>query len=117
MIADLETPVSTFLKLRDGPYSFLLESVEGGERLARYSFVGSRPHDVLAVGEGPECTARGDPMAHLEAALATYALLPVPSSKLPAFTGGAVGYVAYDAVRHFEPRTEPYIARQVRWPP
>jgi anthranilate synthase component 1 len=112
LIADLETPVSTFLKLRSGAYSFLLESVEGGERLARYSFVGSAPYDVLRVGDGPGCNARGDPLTHLQAAMSRHTLLRVPSVKLPSFDGGAVGYVAYDAVRHFEPRTGAAVGAQ-----
>lgn len=80
--------------------------------MARYSFVGSSPYDVIKVGEGPDCNATGEPLAHLEAAMARHKLLPVPSVKLPAFDGGAVGYVSYDAVRHFEPRTAAAINKQ-----
>ncbi len=98
--ADLETPVSAFLKVREGPYSFLLESVEGGERLARYSFIGTQPYRVLRAGDGFEY--RGDPLVPLELELAQFKAVSVPG--VPAFTGGAIGYVAYDAVRHFEPR-------------
>ncbi len=98
--ADLETPVSAFLKVREGPYSFLLESVEGGERLARYSFIGTQPYRVLKTGEGQEWD--GDPLIPLEQELARFKEVPVDG--VPAFTGGAIGYVAYDAVRHFEPR-------------
>lgn len=98
--ADLETPVSAFLKVHEGPYSFLLESVEGGERLARYSFIGTQPYRVLKAGEGFEYT--GDPLVPLEQELARFKSVAVPG--VPAFTGGAIGYVAYDAVRHFEPR-------------
>ena len=74
------------------------------------SFVGSSPHAVVRVGD--DCPLHGDPLKHLEAALAGHTLLHVPSVRLPAFTGGAVGYVAYDAVRHFEPRTAPALAAQ-----
>ena len=98
--ADLETPVSAFLKVREGPYSFLLESVEGGERLARYSFIGTQPYRVLKTGEGHEWD--GDPLIPLEQELARFKEVTMPG--VPAFTGGAIGYVAYDAVRHFEPR-------------
>lgn len=154
-IADLETPVSAFLKLRsfpsrtpvpslplagvsatgaaapsasDSTYAFLLESVEGGERLARYSIVGFAPHGVLAVGAAPAAVAAargspaadsialtGDPLAHVEAWLSKQHLVTPPALRgLPstAFCGGAVGYVAYDAVRHFEPRTAPALAAQ-----
>ena len=100
--ADLETPVSAFLKVREGPYSFLLESVEGGERLARYSFIGTQPYRVLKTGEGQEW--EGDPLIPLEQELSRFKEVPVDG--VPAFTGGAIGYVSYDAVRHFEPRME-----------
>lgn len=102
VMADLETPVTAFLKLRDGPNCFLLESVEGGERLARYSFIGSAPYRVLKTGPGQEW--EGDPLIPLEEELARYRLINTPG--LPPFTGGAIGYIAYDAVRHFEPRVE-----------
>jgi anthranilate synthase component 1 len=98
--ADLETPVSAFLKVRQGPYSFLLESVEGGERLARYSFIGTQPYRVLKTGPG--CDYNGDPLLPLEQELSRFKA--VTEHSLPAFTGGAIGYVSYDAVRHFEPR-------------
>ncbi|GBD23386.1 Anthranilate synthase component 1 [bacterium HR29] len=98
--ADLDTPVSAYLKLSEGPYSFLLESVEGGERLARYSFIGANPYRVLRTGPGYEYD--GDPLLPLERELEQFRLVRLPG--LPLFTGGAVGFVGYDAVRHFEPR-------------
>ncbi len=99
--ADMETPVTAYLKVaREGP-SFLLESVEGGERLARYSFIGTLPYQVLQTG--PETPAGSvDPLLQIQAALGH--LRPVAVEGLPRFLGGAVGYIAYDAVRHFEPR-------------
>ena len=100
LAADLETPVSAYLKVREGDYSFLLESVEGGERLARYSFIGANPRRVIRTGPGEE--HEGDPLIPLEAALAGLRAVELPG--LPRLTGGAVGYVAYEAVRHFEPR-------------
>lgn len=100
VVADLDTPVSAYLKVREGPYSFLLESVEGGERLARYSFIGTSPYRVIRTGPGYGYDA--DPLVPLEAELAQYRAVRLPG--LPTLTGGAVGYVAYDAVRHFEPR-------------
>lgn len=110
-IADLETPVSTYLKLRDGATSsFLLETVEGGERLGRYSFVGSDPDDVLRVGDG--CALTGDPLTVLEAFLRQSRLVVPAGIKLPEFTGGAVGYVGYDCVRFFEPRTAANLSTQ-----
>lgn len=98
--ADLETPVSAFLKVQKGQYSFLLESVEGGERLARYSFIGTQPYRVLKTGPGHDYD--GDPLIPLEEEISHFKAVPVAG--VPAFTGGAIGYVAYDAVRHFEPR-------------
>src|SRR6476619_6651051 len=96
--ADLDTPVSPYLKVARGPYSFLLESVEGGERLARYSFIGTEPYRVLKTG--PESDYDGDPLLASEQEMNRFKLVATPG--LPPFHGGAVGYLAYDAVRHFE---------------
>jgi anthranilate synthase component 1 len=100
--ADLETPVSAFLKVARGRYSFLLESVEGGERLARYSFIGTEPYRTLRTGEGVRGAQPGDPLKAVQAELDRFKPVAVPG--LPRFTGGAVGYMAYEAIRHFEPR-------------
>ncbi|MEJ5222035.1 MAG: anthranilate synthase component I [Tepidiforma sp.] len=110
--ADLETPVSAYLKVATGPYSFLLESVEGGERLARYSFIGTQPYRVLRTGPGREW--EGDPLVPVEQELARFRQIMTPG--IPAFTGGAIGYVAYDAVRHFEPRVHPPEADEIGIP-
>jgi len=101
--ADLETPVSAFLKVARGDYSFLLESVEGGERLARYSFIGTNPYRVLRSGPYADLREGRDPLREVEAELERFRLLPAANG-LPRFTGGAVGYLAFDCVRHFEPR-------------
>ncbi len=112
---DLETPVSAFLKLDDGRFSFLLESVEGSEKLARYSFLGSRPRllitsvgrhieiSELRAGRAPsvrrfETTA--DPLREVERLMSGFRFVPVPG--LPRFTGGFVGYLGYNAVRFLE---------------
>ena len=101
--ADLETPVSAFLKVARGRHSFLLESVEGGERLARYSFIGTEPYRVLRSGPNVARNEEpGDPLAHIEQELSRFKVAPVPG--LPRFHGGAVGYLSYEVVRHFEPR-------------
>lgn len=101
--ADLETPVSAFLKVARGKHSFLLESVEGGERLARYSFIGTEPYGVIRSGQNPARNEEpGDPLEHIERELARSRVAPVPG--LPRFHGGAVGYLGYEAIRHFEPR-------------
>jgi len=97
--ADLETPVSAYLKVARGNYSFLLESVEGGERLARYSFIGTEPYRVLRTGEGPGWV-RGDPLVAIEDEMRR--LRAVRVEGLPRFHGGAVGYLSYEVARHFE---------------
>ena len=99
--ADLETPVSAYLKVARPPYSFLLESVEGGERLARYSFIGTEPYSVLKSGPGQPQGAV-DPLGPVQAEMERHKVVSLP--ELPRFHGGAVGYVAYDAIRYFEPR-------------
>ncbi len=100
IVADLETPVSAFLKIADGDYAFLLESVEGGERLARYSFIGTDPYLVLQSNAGD-----GDPLIPIEAELKKHKVVPVRG--LPPFHGGAVGYLSYEVVRHFEELPSP----------
>ncbi len=115
LAADLDTPLSAFLRLRPGAHAFLLESVEGGENWARYSFLGGDPFLVLS-GKDGRLTLRaadgttkrlpdGDPLHALRGLLARFH--PVPAPGLPRFQGGAVGFLAYDAVRHLErlPRT------------
>jgi len=102
VLADLETPVSAFLKVKRGDYSFLLESIEGGERPARYSFIGTEPYDVLRAEGG---AVASDPLLALEQKLETFQLIPNPN--LPPFHGGAVGYLGYEVIRHFEPRVSP----------
>ncbi len=99
--ADMETPVTAYLKVAREAPSFLLESVEGGERVARYSFIGTLPTKVLKTGPS---TPSGsiDPLTLVEQELANKRPAPVPG--LPRFLGGAVGYISYDAITHFEPR-------------
>ena len=109
-IADMDTPVSALSKLGTGPWAFLLESVIGGERLGRYSFLGNSPlWTFRAWGSRVELGMPGgqrvvettpDPLARLEELLAAYRPAPVPG--LPRFFGGAVGYIGYDAVRLLE---------------
>jgi len=101
IVADLETPVSAFLKVNRGGYSFLLESVEGGQRLARYSFIGTEPYAVLTT-RGEDKT---DPLPLIAEELNKYKIVPV--SGLPRFCGGAVGYLAYETVTRFEELPSP----------
>jgi len=95
--ADLETPVSAYLKVARGSYSFLLESVVGGETVGRYSFIGTEPYRVVS-----REFEDGDPLDEIEAELGRFKSVDVPG--LPRFHGGAVGYLGYEVVRHFEPR-------------
>ena len=111
ILADMETPVSAFYKLMPNDYAFLLESVEGGETVARYSFLGSQP-SVLFQSKGHQVTieylAKGekmskeyeDPLTALEEVMQNYR--PVNVEGLPEFHGGAVGYMSYDMVRFVE---------------
>ena len=99
--ADLETPISAYLKVARPPYSFLLESVEGGERIARYSFIGTEPYKVVKTGPG-QSGGEVDPLTLVQAEMDQYRLAPV--ADLPRFHGGGVGYLAYDTVSYFEPR-------------
>ncbi|MFH1775349.1 MAG: anthranilate synthase component I, partial [Chloroflexota bacterium] len=101
IVADLETPVSAFLKINHGGHSFLLESVEGGQRLARYSFIGTEPYRVLTTRKEDGT----DPLPLIGEELAKYQLVPV--GELPRFCGGAVGYLAYEAITRFEELLSP----------
>ncbi len=92
--ADLETPVSAFVKLRPLGAELLLESAEGGERMGRWSFIGLAPRERVV------CRGDDDPVALVRSAMARYAVTPTPG--LPRFAGGAVGYVGYEAARAFE---------------
>jgi len=96
IMADMETPVSAYLKIARGNYSFLLESVEGGERLARYSFIGTEPSLILGTGgENPV-----DPLLLIEKEFKRFQLVPIAG--LPRFHGGMVGYLGYEVARYFE---------------
>ena len=109
IMADMDTPVTAFKKLDDGRFSFLLESIEGGEKWARYSFLGSSPSLIIrSKGTTVETIENGtmttqtvpDPLAAVREILARFT--PVEVEGLPRFFGGAVGYLGYDMVRHFE---------------
>jgi anthranilate synthase component 1 len=111
VLADLETPVSALVKLGAGPGSFLLESVEGGEFVARYSFVAAglerslAIYDEHALYQGAEGTAElsyTDPLDLIDRLVAREGVAKLPG--LPRFGGGAVGYLGYELARKFEPR-------------
>lgn len=109
ILADFETPLSAFAKIDRGGYAFLLESVEGGERLARYSFLGANPSMIFSnkgtsveIREGARVKrfVSQDPLGELRSILGRYRVVRMPG--LPRFTGGFVGYIGYDSVRFFE---------------
>jgi len=101
IVADMETPVSAFLKVSRGRYSFLLESVEGGQRQARYSFIGTEPEKVIAVHPGdPE-----GPLQAVKKELDKYKQVQVYG--LPILCGGAVGYLSYETSTRFEELPSP----------
>jgi anthranilate synthase component 1 len=112
LMADLETPVSAYAKLRGQGPAYLLESVEGGENVSRYSFIGCRPRKIFA--SGPRTTeiretgrpvqtvpTPADPLTLLESELSRYRPVKVPG--LPRFTGGAVGFIGYEYITRIEP--------------
>ena len=110
--ADLDTPLSIYLKLANQPYSYLLESVVGGERFGRYSFIGLaagtrievRDHSCIEVRDGTETLREeaDDPLAFVENYLKRFKVATDP--RLPRFCGGLVGYFGYDTVRYIEKR-------------
>ncbi len=109
LFADTLTPVSAFQKVSDADYAFLLESADGGEKIARYSFIGSNPfsgfkcqgHNVEIFND-KETThlETADPFNELEKQISKFS--PVHVDGLPDFFGGAVGYISYDSVRYVE---------------
>ncbi|HYF65297.1 MAG TPA: chorismate-binding protein, partial [Herpetosiphonaceae bacterium] len=113
LIADLETPVSAYLKVAQGQHSFLLESVEGGEQIGRYSFIGCEPRLVIhglgqeSILESADGTRTHFPdrttLDQLERlVVGQRGANPAPQPDLPRFTGGAVGFLGYETVRTFE---------------
>jgi anthranilate synthase component I len=112
VLADLDTPLSVYLKLARGPYSYLFESVQGGEKWGRYSIIGlpcrtiltARDHDVTVTRDGEVIEQRrvDDPLEYVRQFKAQYRMPQTPG--LPRFTGGLVGYFGYETVRFMEPK-------------
>jgi anthranilate synthase component 1 len=111
VLFDTNTAVTAYARIREGPFAFLLESVVGGEKWARYTFLGSAPRDAVRIVQGrleswepaggwQPVTTTAQPLAWLEARLAELTPAPVPG--LPRFFGGALGYLGYDMVRYVE---------------
>ena len=112
VLADLDTPLSVYLKLVEGPFGYLFESVHGGEKWGRYSIIGLPCRTLLKVtgeqvtietdGEPVETATVEDPLAFVEAFKARYRVPELPH--MPRFSGGLVGYFGYDTVGYIEPR-------------
>ncbi len=112
VLADLDTPLSVYLKLVDGPYGYLFESVQGGEKWGRYSIIGLPCRTQLRVnrrqitistdGEIVETVQADDPLAFIEDFQSRYKVPELPD--LPRFSGGLVGYFGYDSIGYIEPR-------------
>ncbi|MEE8624858.1 MAG: anthranilate synthase component I [Acidiferrobacterales bacterium] len=114
VLADLDTPLSTYLKLASGRYSYLFESVQGGEKWGRYSIIGLPCRTVLRAngkqisierdGEIVERTVAEDPLEHVRQFKTRYHMPEIQG--LPRFTGGLVGYFGYETVKFIEPRLD-----------
>jgi anthranilate synthase component 1 len=110
--ADLDTPLALYLKLANTPYTYLLESVQGGERFGRYSIIGLPAHNLIRVrhhtltvehdGEVVEEHETPDPLALIERYLARFKAAPLAGG--PRFAGGLAGYFGYDTIRYIEKR-------------
>jgi anthranilate synthase component 1 len=116
VLADLDTPLSTFIKLAQGPYSYLFESVHGGEKWGRYSIIGLPCANVLRISEHAvtllhkdeviESATTNDPLTWIEQFQARFRAPEL--DELPRFSGGLVGYFGYDTVRYIEPRLQEF---------
>lgn len=112
VLSDLDTPLSVYLKLADGPHTYLFESVEGGERFGRYSIIGLPARRVYAFaghtlfvtedGELIESRVVDDPFAEVERLRAMHSVPTIPD--LPGFTGGLVGWFGFESIQYIEPR-------------
>ncbi|MDR0183668.1 anthranilate synthase component I [Lysobacter arvi] len=112
VLSDLDTPLSVYLKLADGPHTYLFESVEGGERFGRYSIIGLPARRVYAFaghtlfvtedGELVESRVVEDPFAEVERLRAMHSVPTIPD--LPGFTGGLVGWFGFESIQYIEPR-------------
>ncbi|MCE5300987.1 MAG: anthranilate synthase component I [Spirochaetia bacterium] len=108
-LADLETPLSAYMKIDNPEYSFLLESIEGGEKTARYSFLSRQPYEMITYEGGRVIRERAgkktfietrDPIGELKKIFGGFK--PAPVKGIPDFNGGAVGYIGYDIIKLYE---------------
>ena len=120
VLSDLDTPLSVYLKLADGPYAYLFESVEGGARWGRYSIIGlpakrivrvrGKRVDIVDEGEVVETREVDDPLAEIAAIKSRYRMPRIDG--LPKFSGGLVGYFGYECASYVEPRIDARAARR-----
>ncbi len=113
MLADLDTPLSAYLKLADGPYSYLFESVHGGEQWGRYSIIGLPCKTVVKItgnqirleqnGELLETLTHDNPLIWIEQFKERYNVPDIDT--LPRFNGGLVGYFGYETIGYIEPKS------------
>ncbi len=122
-LADMDTPLSAYMKIDDPQYSFLLESIEGGEQIARYSFLGRQPYEIFSYKDGiikrqfknkTESLKSSDPFLELKKIFGNYKCAPV--REIPTFSGGAVGYVGYDTIKLYEPVPHKNKKDTMNWP-
>lgn len=123
MLADLETPLSVYLRIDNPENSFLLESIEGGEKTARYSFLGRRPYQTFTYQNGraileykgnKSTIDTKDPFSILKTIFKSYKAAKIPG--LPPFCGGAVGYVGYDTIKLYEKVPDKPKTDNLKWP-
>ncbi|HNZ28681.1 MAG TPA: anthranilate synthase component I [Candidatus Goldiibacteriota bacterium] len=123
MLADLETPLSVYLRIDNPENSFLLESIEGGEKTARYSFIGRQPYCTFTYENGAAVIeTKGnkkeiktkDPLAVLKGVFKDFKAAEI--SGLPPFYGGAVGYVGYDVIKQYEKVPDKPKTDNLKWP-
>ena len=110
IVADAETPVSAYQKMQKSGGSFLFESVEGGEHIGRYSFLGSHPRKVIRVDKADG----SDPLQAVEKEMAQFKPVTVPG--LPRFTGGAVGFLGYEYIHQIEPSVHKPVSDDLHMP-
>lgn len=122
-LADMDTPLSAYMKIDNPQYSFLLESIEGGEQIARYSFLGRQPYEIFSYKDGVIkrqsknkiiTIKSNDPFIELKKIFKSYKSATV--RELPVFSGGAVGYISYDTIKLYEPVPHRNKKDTLNWP-
>lgn len=122
-LADMDTPLSAYMKIDNPQYSFLLESIEGGEQIARYSFLGRCPFEIFSYKDGlikrqlknkTISIRSNDPFSELKKIFRNYKC--APTREITPFAGGAVGYISYDIIKLYEPIPHKNKIDTLNWP-